>query len=123
MENVDSSMDDETVNTPSTERRLIGATFIKNGFTYEQVVRDGNVAIFKQRLRPGEGCLAYEVLIIEVKPAVTIKGKFVPERESVPSDESFGTLGWTYPTLARAKAKFAELIEARSGVSNTKRAC
>lgn len=104
-----------------TQRRLLGTTFNKNGYTYEQVLRDGNIAIFKQRLRPGVGELAYETIIIQIKPAVTIKGKFVPEREAAPSDEAFGTLGWSYPTLERAKAKFHELLKARS-VSTTKRA-
>jgi len=94
--------------------RPLGTTFTKNGFHYELVMREGNVALFKQRLRPGAGCLAYEVIRIRVAEATTIMGKDVPRREVGPSNSEWGTHGWTYPAddLPRAKAKFAALVAA-----------
>lgn len=90
--------------------RPLGTTFVKNTYFYEQVIRDGNWAIFKQRLRPGVGELAYEVIRIRVKPAVTIMGKLVEAHEAGPSNEAFGRDGFTYPTLAQAKAKLHEMV-------------
>jgi hypothetical protein len=93
--------------------RPLGHTFRKNGFTYELVMRDGDIAIYKQRLRPGVGCLAYETIRIRVKEEAEMFGKTVLRHEVGPSNESFGMDGWSYPTLARAKAKMAELMELR----------
>lgn len=102
--------------TPTSQPRPLGLTYVKNGFTYEQVARDGNVAIFKQRLRPGVGCLAYETILIQVKPEVVIMGKLTPEREVAPANEEWGTFGWTYPTLDGARAKMKSLLESKRGV-------
>lgn len=90
--------------------RPLGETYAKNGFHYEQVIRDGNVAIFKQRMRPGEGELAFETIVIRVAPAATMFGKEVPAREIGPSNEDFGVWGWSFDSLVRAKAKMAELL-------------
>lgn len=95
--------------------RPLGSTYKKNTFHYELVTRDGDLAIFKQQLRPGVGCLAFEVIRIRVAPALTIMGKDVPEREIAPSNEDFGSYGWSYPTLAKAKGKYHELLEQRDG--------
>lgn len=90
-------------------------TFTKNTFAYEQVLRDGQIAIYKQRLnatadKPVRGCLAYEVIKIQQVPAGEMFGRPVEAHEIGPSNESWGTQGWTYPTLDRAKAKFHALV-------------
>lgn len=87
-------------------------TFAKNTFHYEQVLRDGQIAIYKQRLRPGVGCLAFEVIRIKQVPEATMFGKVIEAHEAGPSNEDFGTFGWSYPTLERAKAKFHALVAA-----------
>jgi hypothetical protein len=81
----------------------------RNGFTYEQVIRRGNLAIYKQRLRPGVGCLAFEVVRIRQRPASNAFGRDFPAHERYPVDEDWGTYGWTLPTLEAAQAKLAEL--------------
>ena len=93
--------------------RPLGSTYGKNGFHYELVVRDGDIAIFKQRLRPGVGCLAYEVIRIKSLGESTMFGKVVPAREAAPSNEDFGFSAWSYSDLVRAKAKMRALIETR----------
>ena len=91
--------------------RPLPATFIKNTFTYELVMRDGQCAIYKQRLRTGVGCLAYEVFRIEVKPEGEMFGKIIPMREVAPSNEAFGFTAWSFQTLDRAKTKLKELVD------------
>lgn len=89
----------------------LAPTFSKNTFHYELVVRDDDVAIYKQRLRPGEGCLAYEVFKIKKVKECVIVGKKVEAHEAGPSNEDFGRIAWSYPDLERAKKKMAELLE------------
>jgi len=101
--------------TPVPESiRPLGNSYGRNGYHYELVLRDGDIAIFKQRLRPGVGCLAYEVIRIKVAPECTIKCKVYPAREVEPGNEDFGVDGWTFPTLDRAKAKMRDLVTAAS---------
>ena len=102
-----------TPSSPSTTPRPLGTTYSKNGYHYKQVIRDGDIAIFRQQSRSGVGCLAYEVIRIRVKPEIEIMGKVTPEREVAPANEEWGLMGWTYPTLERAKAKMRELTDKR----------
>lgn len=91
-------------------------TFAKNGFTYEQVERRGQLAIYHQRLRPGVGDMAYEVIRIKrVKEHVMFK-KTVEAHEAGPSNEDFGSYGWSYPTLEAARAKLKVLDAAAQEV-------
>ena len=92
-------------------------TFVKNTFAYEQVLRNGQIAIYKQRLnatadKPVRGCLAYEVIRIQQIPDGEMFGRPIEAHETGPSNSSWGTDGWTYPTLERAKAKYHALIAA-----------
>lgn len=96
-------------------------TFSKNGFHYEQLLRDGQFAIYKQRLRPGAGCLAFEVIKIRQKEESMMFGKTVEAHEVGPSNEDFGQFGWSYPTLERAKAKFHELVAAAESPAKPKK--
>lgn len=90
----------------------LGTTYRKNTFHYEQITRDGDVAIFKQRLREGVGCLAYEVIIVQQDPEREIAGVVIPAHERAPGNEDFGKKGWSYPSLERARAKMRELVAA-----------
>ena len=90
----------------------LGTTYRKNTFHYEQITRDGDIAIFKQRLREGVGCLAYEVIVIRKDPEREIAGVVIPAHERAPGNEEWGRFGWTFPTLERARAKMKELVAA-----------
>lgn len=87
-------------------------TFNKNGFHYEQILRNGQIAIYKQRLRPGAGCLAFEVIKIRQKEESMMFGKPIEAHEIGPSNEEFGRWGWSFNSLERAKAKFHALVAA-----------
>lgn len=84
--------------------------FVKNGFYYEPIKRIGNIAIYKQRLRKGEGGLAYETIHIREREETMIVDNLCPAMEYGPSNESFGVEGFSYPSLVRAEAKMEELI-------------
>ncbi len=92
--------------------RPLGTTYRKNSFHYEIVRREGLIAIAMQRLSPGRGCLAYEVIKIRECPEANFAGTIVPAHESAPGNEEWGNRGWTFPTLERATAKFEALIKA-----------
>jgi ASC-1-like (ASCH) protein len=100
----------------------LGDSYSKNTFYYELVVRSGDIAIFKQRLRPGEGCLAYEVIKVQKHETYVIKDKkkgienVILAHEGAPGNEQWGTFGWTYPTLERAKEKYHALLALDSKV-------
>jgi hypothetical protein len=82
------------------------------GFCFEQVTRRGDLAIYKQRLHPGVGCLAFEVIRILQRPARRAFGQAFAAQEVYPTSEQWGTYGFTLPTLEAAQAKLAELESA-----------
>ncbi len=84
-------------------------TFTKDGFIYNQVCRDGQIAIFKQS-RPGiQANTHYEVGRIRQNAARIQFGTEIPARESWPSGEEWGIRAWTYGDLRRAKERMATL--------------
>lgn len=99
----------------------LGDSYRKNTYHYEIIKRVGDIAIAKQRLRPGVGCLAYEVIIIQKKEASEIKGVIVEAHEAAPGNEQFGNLGWTYPNLERAEKKMAELLKREAKADKTEK--
>lgn len=96
----------------------LGNSFRKNGFHYELVKRDGDVAMFKQRLREGVGCLAYEVIIVQKNDDYEMAGNLIPAHESAPGNEAFGRLGWSFPSLERANVKFRQIVGRQMAVQN-----
>ena len=84
--------------------------FVKNTFYYEQFRRYGNIAIYRQRLRKGEGCLAYEIFHVREREEMMLFNNLCPAAEYGPSNEDFGSQAWSMPSLARAEEKMKELI-------------
>jgi hypothetical protein len=89
--------------------RILPLIIKRHGFTFEQILRRGNLAICKQRLRPSVGCLAFEVVRIRQRPASHAFSREFPAYEQYPNDEDWGTYGWTLPTIEAAQAKLAAL--------------
>ena len=100
----------------------LGNSYRKNGFNYTIIKRVGDVAIAAQRLgeRTSGTPMAYEV--IKVRPCpdayftdpATKQKTLVPAHETAPGNEEWGTRGWTFPTIDRAEAKFADLVLAQA---------
>lgn len=86
-------------------------TYNKNGFTFNQVDREGDVAIYEQIMPELSKRVAYEVFEVLKKPAATINGVDIPERESCPGNEQWGNYGFTVYDLSKAKQKQAEIAE------------
>jgi hypothetical protein len=73
-------------------------------FRYEQVSREGDLAIFTQTHK-ASGRVRYEVVLIRVQPAHTWPtGVTTPEKEAYPGSTSWGRLGHTCFTLPEAQA-------------------
>jgi hypothetical protein len=73
-------------------------------FRYEQVSREGDLAIFTQTHK-ASGRVRYEVVRIRVQPAHTWPtGVTTPEKEAYPGSTSWGRLAFTCFTLPEAQA-------------------
>ena len=106
----------------------LAKTFSKNGYEYTQLDRTDKAAIYIQKVEKdcngivGEK-VGFEVFLIgktkayslTAKPTKSYKKGDVlkvynyPEAESIPGNEKWGLLGWTYNTQASALLKFNEI--------------
>jgi peptidoglycan/xylan/chitin deacetylase (PgdA/CDA1 family) len=70
--------------------------FRRGGFTYKQIVRERDVAIYQQTWN---GCrnpsISYEVIRVRRREGFQIVGRWVPPAEVYPRSEQWGELGWT----------------------------
>jgi hypothetical protein len=83
--------------------------FTLSGFTYRQIAREGDWAIFEQRWRDGEN-VCYEAVRIRRVLATTFpSGRSYPEREVYPPSETWGVDGFTVTDRNKAWAKFFEI--------------
>lgn len=105
--------------------KVLETEITKSGFTYRQIRRQGNVAIYSQHLKGRSGKpLAYEVVVIKQHGEYTLGGVVIPAGESYPGNELFGKLGWSYSSLMKdsyqiAVDKFSQVVQSEF---NSKRA-
>ncbi len=79
-------------------------TLRKNGFTYTQVLREGNKAIYEQSIT--RKLKYFEVFVIRTRPERLLKGKLILGGEVFPGNEDFGKTAWSYRTYEKALLKF-----------------
>lgn len=92
----------------------IALKFQRGGYEFEQVVREGDVAIYGQK-RPGQpGAWYYEVVKIRRRAAREAFGVQFEAGEYYPSSEEWGVFGWTYMDFPRAKGWMDTLIASKS---------
>jgi hypothetical protein len=92
--------------------------FNKNGFRYTQLKRTRYLAIYHQQLIPPKSLSPagwkkaeyWEVWVIRIREATTIKEKLMSRRERMPSDEEWGIYAWTFYTAQGAEFRFNELL-------------
>jgi hypothetical protein len=85
-------------------------------FTYDQVMREGDVAIFRQVHKVSK-IERFEVVQIRVRAAQEWPdGRVTPEHEAYPGTNSWGTLGFTCFSLADAQA-LAQQLRDRAAAS------
>ena len=84
--------------------------FRRDGFTYRQIVREADTAIYEQIWN---GCrepsLAYELIRIRRRAGFQIGGRFVEPAETYPAAEGWGTDAWTLSHREAAVAKLKNL--------------
>jgi hypothetical protein len=88
----------------------LAKTFRKDGFDFAQIDRVDDVAVYHKT--KGAQVESFEVVIVQKRAEHTWpNGDTTPAHESMPSSESWGTLGWTLPTKLQAYSKVAEVLE------------
>jgi hypothetical protein len=93
--------------------RPLPKVFRRGGFSYRQIAREGNAAIYEQTWN---GCpnpsVSYEVIRIRRRDGFRIDGRFVEAAEVYPNPEAWGTDGFTLIHKDAAFAKLRDLSNA-----------
>lgn len=84
--------------------------FRKDGFDYNQVFRQGNIAIYRQTKTNCPTFEAFEVGRIRENKARECFGQHFEASESWPSSEEWGVKAWTCQDLSDARRRVAALI-------------
>lgn len=90
--------------------KTVPATFMKKGFCYELVRRQGQAAIYKQTRKDSEFS-NYEVVKIGKHNGYTMGGAYIAPAETYPGSSLWGICGWTCTDLAAADVRFQQLCE------------
>ena len=78
-------------------------------FRYDQIERQGMIAIYSQTHK-ASGTQRYEVVRVRVRPPYIFpSGKSLPEHEAYPSAHAWGQDGWTFHALLEARRHYLSL--------------
>ena len=75
----------------------------RNGYPFNVIERRGNIALAEG------GSIGYEVFEVQSHDGREIGGKQFEPAEYAPSNEQWGTKGWSFKYEASARRKFDEL--------------
>jgi hypothetical protein len=90
--------------------QTLANTFADRTFGYEQIAREGMVALYRQT-HTASGVVRYETVRLHIQAAHTWpNGQTTPEKEAYPSSTAWGRRGWTFFTLAEAQAHMQTLL-------------
>ena len=91
--------------------KTLPTKFGSDGFNFEQLRREGDIAIFVKR-KPPFKFKNYEVVIIQKRDAyIWPNGATTPAHEAMPSSRDWGKYGWTFQTLEDCESRFKTLVE------------
>ena len=91
--------------------RPLPKAFRRDGFSYLQIARQGDAAIYEQTWnRCRNPSISYEVIRIRRRQGFQIGGRFVEPAEIYPNSEAWGTDGFTLTDKHRAFVKFSDLL-------------
>jgi len=83
----------------------------KKGFTYTQIKRVNDIAIYKQKSLDVElNGEWYEVIKIKSHNGMTLGGNYIPPSEMYPSSTQWGVLGFTYNNISAAEDRFKQIL-------------
>lgn len=100
--------------------KTLDVKFRAAGFEFQQLRRDGRVALYEKR-KAKYGFDSYEVVVVQVHPAGNRFGKDYPDREGMPPSSLWGRRGWTYSNLGAAENKFEEVAQSLQDAQNLSR--
>lgn len=86
------------------ELRKLPEQYSVTGYDYRMVKRGNKGVIYHCKKID-----SFEVFMIKVAKETTVMGNRVPERERVPSNESFGTWAWCTSYENKAEQLFQEI--------------
>jgi hypothetical protein len=88
----------------------LATEFRHNGFTFRQIAREDNAAIYEQTWNGSQNpSVAYEVIRIRRHDGFHIGERFVEPAEVYPNSEAWGTDGFTITDRDAAFAKMRQL--------------
>jgi hypothetical protein len=84
--------------------------FQRDGFTYQQIAREDDVAIYEQCwISSPDPSVCYEVIRIRRRESFQIDGRLIEAAEIYPRSEHWGSNGWTVLSRDAAFAKLREV--------------
>ena len=86
--------------------KTLPAEFRSDHFQFLQIAREGDIALFRKTKGKIE---TFEVVIIQHSPEKETPWGHAQESERMPSNEQWGSCGWSLQTLERAWEKFRSL--------------
>jgi hypothetical protein len=91
--------------------RPLPKEFRRDGFSYRQIAREGDAAIYVQTWT---GCpdpaICFEVIRVKRRQGFEIDGRFVPAGETCPASKLWGTDGFTLTDKDAAFTKLREIV-------------
>jgi hypothetical protein len=94
-----------TTTDTTVTHKPIPTQFNKKGFTYTQLKREGNRAIFQQT-RKGSSLNNYEVVKIGRHNGYTMGGVMIEPAETYPGSSLWGITGWTCTSIDQALQRY-----------------
>lgn len=91
--------------------KILDKKFTNKNFSYKQIIRENNVAIYEQSLiDPTESITKrYEVIVIRSHDGYEINGNKVAPAEMYPSANHWGILGWTCLDMESAQKRYKKV--------------
>ena len=93
----------------TNDYKTIPSVFKKKGFTYTQLKREGNRAIFQQT-REGSCLNNYEVVKIGRHNGYLMGGVMIEPAETYPGSSLWGITGWTCTSIDDAMKRYDDLV-------------
>ena len=93
----------------TNDYKTIPSVFKKKGFTYTQLKREGNRAIFQQT-REGSSLNNYEVVKIGRHNGYLMGGVMIEPAETYPGSSLWGITGWTCTSIDDAMKRYDDLV-------------
>ncbi len=97
---------------------VLPINFTHKGFIYKQIKRQNYTVIYQKYKENDKNKEHFEVVYIFRHPKREIAGVEIEAKEAMPSDEQWGTYGFSYSNLNDAMKKFDELVEKEENQKN-----